>query len=189
MHTLIFLSSFSLLETRFSSFGSVLFNIVSLTTNTGAVNSSLLGMSPNAVTSLLLAMFVQAIPGAVGTGIMTMIIYVILTLFIVGLMVGKTPEFLSVKISPRIIKLSVFIFLIHPALILIPTVIAFSSGNAHAIMGGGKLSPLGLTQTLYEYTSSAANNGSDYFGSSANTPFFNVSTAIVIDYRQSWISR
>ena len=171
----------SLLETRFGSFGSVLFNIVSLTTNTGAVNSSLLGMSPNAVTSLLVAMFVQAIPGAVGTGMMTMIIYVILTLFIVGLMVGKTPEFLSMKISPRVIKLSVFIFLIHPVLILIPTVIAFSSGNAQAIMGeGGKVTPLGFTQTLYEYTSAASNNGSDYFGTSANTPFFNVSTAIVM---------
>jgi K+-transporting ATPase ATPase A chain len=170
----------SLLETRFGSFGSVLFNAISITTNTGAVNSSLLGMSPNAVTSLLLAMFVQAIPGAVGTGMMTMIIYVILTLFIVGLMVGKTPEFLSMKISPRDIKLSVFIFLIHPAIILIPTVIALSTGDAQAIMGGGKLNPLGFTQTLYEYTSAAANNGSDYFGTSANTPFFNVSTAIVI---------
>ncbi|MGA7898649.1 MAG: potassium-transporting ATPase subunit KdpA [Nitrososphaeraceae archaeon] len=170
----------SLLETRFGNFGSVLFNIVSITTNTGAVNSSLLGMSPNVVTSLLLAMFVQAIPGAVGTGMMTMIIYIILTLFIVGLMVGKTPEFLSMKISPRDIKLSVFIFLIHPAIILIPTVIAISSGNAHAIMGGGKLTPMGFTQTLYEYTSAGANNGSDYFGASANTPFFNVSTAIVM---------
>ena len=170
----------SLLETRFGSFDSVLFNIISITTNTGAVNSSLLGMSPNAVTSLLLAMFVQAVPGAVGTGMMTMIIYVILTLFIVGLMVGKTPEFLSMKISPRDIKLSVFIFLIHPAIILIPTVIAFSTGDAHAIMGGGKLTPLGFTQTFYEYTSAAANNGSDYFGTLANTPFFNVSTAIVI---------
>ena len=170
----------SLLETRFGNFGSVLFNIVSITTNTGAVNSSLLGMSPNVVTSLLLAMFVQAIPGAVGTGMMTMIIYIILTLFIVGLMVGKTPEFLSMKISPRDIKLSVFIFLIHPAIILIPTVIAISSGNAHAIMGGGKLTPMGFTQTLYEYTSAGANNGSDYFGTSANTPFFNVSTAIVM---------
>lgn len=170
----------SLLETRFGSFGSILFNIVSITTNTGAVNSSLLGMSPNAVTSLLLAMFVQAIPGAVGTGMMTMIIYVILTLFIVGLMVGKTPEFLSMKISPRDIKLSVFIFLIHPAIILIPTVIAFSTGEAHAILGGGKLTPLGFTQTLYEYTSAAANNGSDYFGTSANSPFFNISTAIVM---------
>jgi potassium-transporting ATPase potassium-binding subunit len=168
-----------LLETRFGDFGSILFNIISITTNTGAVNSSLLGMSPNAITSFLIAMFVQSIPGAVGTGMMTMIIYVILTLFVVGLMVGKTPEFMSMKISPRDIKLAVFIFLIHPAIILIPTVIALSTGDAQAIIGG-KVTPMGFTQTLYEYTSAAANNGSDYFGTSANTPFWNLSTAIVI---------
>jgi potassium-transporting ATPase potassium-binding subunit len=168
-----------LLETRFGDFGSILFNIISVTSNTGAVNSSLLGMSPNAITSLLIAMFVQSIPGAVGTGMMTMIIYVILTLFVVGLMVGKTPEFMSMKIGPRDIKLAVFIFLIHPAIILIPTVIALSTGDAQAIIGG-KVTPMGFTQTLYEYTSAAANNGSDYFGTSANTPFWNLSTAIVI---------
>jgi K+-transporting ATPase ATPase A chain len=168
-----------LLETRFRDFGSILFNIISITSNTGAVNSSLLGMSPNAITSFLIAMFVQSIPGAVGTGMMTMIIYVILTLFVVGLMVGKTPEFMSMKISPRDIKLAVFIFLIHPAIILIPAVIALSTGDAQAIIGG-KVTPMGFTQTLYEYTSAAANNGSDYFGTSANTPFWNLSTAIVI---------
>ena len=168
-----------LLETRFGDFGSILFNIISITSNTGAVNSSLLGMSPNAITSFLIAMFVQSISGAVGTGMMTMIIYVILTLFVVGLMVGKTPEFMSMKISPRDIKLAVFIFLIHPAIILIPTVIALSTGDAQAIIGG-KVTPMGFTQTLYEYTSAAANNGSDYFGTSANTPFWNLSTAIVI---------
>jgi potassium-transporting ATPase potassium-binding subunit len=168
-----------LLETRFGDFGSILFNIISITSNSGAVNSSLLGMSPNAITSFLIAMFVQSIPGAVGTGMMTMIIYVILTLFVVGLMVGKTPEFMSMKISPRDIKLAVFIFLIHPAIILIPTVIALSTGDAQAIIGG-KVTPMGFTQTLYEYTSAAANNGSDYFGTSANTPFWNLSTAIVI---------
>ena len=58
-------------------------------------------MSPNAIISFFIAMFVQSIPGAVGTGMITMIMYVILTLFVVGLMVGKTPEFLSMKISPR----------------------------------------------------------------------------------------
>ena len=105
-----------------------------VTTNTGAVNSALAGMSPNAVISLFLGMFVQAIPGAAGTGMMTMIVYVLLTLFIVGLMVGKTPEYMSMKISPRDIKLAVFIFLVHPALILIPTVIAFTTGNAQAVL-------------------------------------------------------
>ena len=90
-----------LLETRFGSFGSIFFNIASIESNTGSANSALAGMSPNAVIALFLGMFVQAIPGAVGTGMMTMIIYVILTLFIVGLMVGKTPEFMSMKISPK----------------------------------------------------------------------------------------
>ena len=173
------------LETRFGNVGSTIFNTVSITTNTGAVNSSLLGMAPNAIISFFLAMFVQAIPGAVGTGMMTMIMYVVITLFVVGLMVGKTPEFLSMKISPRDVKLAVFVFLSHPAIILIPTVIAFSTGSTQAIMGsiggtGHHITPMGFTQTLYEYTSAAANNGSDYFGTSANTPFWNISTAIVI---------
>ena len=94
-----------LLETRFGSFGSALFDTSSLATNTGAVNSALAGMSSESVTAFFLAMFVQAIPGAVGTGMMTMIMY-FLTLFIVGLMVGKTPEFMSMKISPKDIKLA-----------------------------------------------------------------------------------
>ena len=175
----------SLLETRFGNFGTTLFNTASISTNTGAVNSSLLGMSPNAIISFLLAMFVQSIPGAVGVGITYMIMYVILTLFVVGLMVGKTPEFLSMKISPRDVKLVVFVFLSHPAIILIPVVIAFATGSTQAIMGGTggtghHITPMGFTQTLYEYASAAANNGSDYFGTSANTPFWNISTAIVI---------
>jgi K+-transporting ATPase ATPase A chain len=173
------LSGPELLETRFGSFGSVLFNISSIATNTGSANSALAGMSPEAVISLLVAMFVQAMPGADGVGMMTMIVYVILALFIVGLMVGKTPEYMSMKITSKDIKLAVFIFLIHPALILIPTTIAFTTGNAQQIVGD-QITPLSYTQTLYEYTSAAANNGSDYFGTSADTPFWNWSTGIVM---------
>ena len=168
-----------LLETRFGSFGSALFDTTSIATNTGAANSALAGMSNNAVTSFFLGMFIQAIPGALGIGIMTMIIYVLLTLFLVGLMVGKTPEFMSMKISPRDIKLAVLIFLSHPILILIPTVIAFATGNVQALVGE-QVTAMGFTQALYEYTSAAANNGSDYFGTSADTPFWNWSTAIVM---------
>lgn len=168
-----------LLETRFGSFGSIFFNIASIESNTGSANSALAGMSPNAVIALFLGMFVQAIPGAVGTGMMTMIIYVILTLFIVGLMVGKTPEFMSMKISPRDIKLSAIIFLVHPAIILIPTVLAFVTGNVQAITEG-EIPPFTYTEVLYEFTSAAANNESDYFGASADTPFWNWSTGIVM---------
>jgi K+-transporting ATPase ATPase A chain len=171
------------LETRFGSFGTEFFNTASISTNTGSANSALSGMSPNAVISFLLAMFVQSIPGADGTGFMYTIIYVIITLFIVGLMVGKTPEFMNMKISPRDVMLAAFIFLIHPATILIPTVIAFTTGNAQSVLAvpAGKLTTAsGFTQALYEYTSAAANNGSDFLGTSANTPFWNWSTAIVM---------
>lgn len=171
------------LETRFGSFGSEFFNTVSIATNTGAANSALSGMSVNPVISFFLAMFVQSIPGADGTGILYMLIYVVLTLFIVGLMVGKTPEFMNMKISPIDIKLAAFIFLIHPAIIFIPAVIAFASGNAQSILAvpAGKMTTAsGFTQALYEYTSAAANNGSDYLGTSANNPFWNWSTGIVM---------
>jgi potassium-transporting ATPase potassium-binding subunit len=169
----------SLLETRFGSFSSTLFNWISISTNTGAINESLAGMTPNAIISLLIAMFIQAIPGGAGMGMVYMLVYVLLTLFVVGLMVGKTPEFMSMKISPRDVKMGVFIFLMHPALILIPTAVALTTGNAQVIIGD-KITPLGYTQTLYEFTSAAANNGSDYFGASADTPFWNWSTGIIV---------
>ena len=71
-------------------------------------------------------------------------------------MVGKTPEFMSMKISPKDIKLSVFIFLIHPALILIPTVIAFTTGSAQLIgSDGNQVTPFSYTQALYEYSSAS----------------------------------
>ena len=169
----------SLIETRFGTFSSTLFNWISISSNTGAINASLAGMTPNTVISLLVAMFIQAVPGGAGMGMVYMLVYILLTLFVVGLMVGKTPEFMSMKISPNDVKKGVFIFLIHPALILIPTAISFATGDAQAIIGD-EVTPLGYTQTLYEFTSAAANNGSDYFGASADTPFWNWSTGIIV---------
>ncbi|HEY7109061.1 MAG TPA: potassium-transporting ATPase subunit KdpA [Nitrososphaeraceae archaeon] len=169
----------TLVETRFGTFSSTLFDWISISTNTGAINLSVAGMTPNAVISLLTAMFIQAVPGGAGMGMVYMLVYIILTIFVVGLMVGKTPEFMSMKISPKDVKKGVFIFLLHPATILIPTAIAFAVGSAQAIIGD-EVTPAGYTQTLYEFTSAAANNGSDYFGASANTPFWNWSTGIVV---------
>jgi K+-transporting ATPase ATPase A chain len=159
----------TLVETRFGTFSSTLFT----------VNLSLAGNTPNAVISLLAAMFIQAVPGGAGMGMVYMLVYIILTIFVVGLMVGKTPEFMNMKISPNDVKKGVFIFLLHPALILIPTAIAFTTGNAQAIIGD-QVTPFGYTQTLYEFTTAAANNGSDYFAASADTPFWNWSTGIVV---------
>ena len=167
------------LETRFGNFGTTIFIESSLATNTGAANAALSGMSSNAIIGGYLGMFVQAIPGADGLGMMTMIIFIILTLFLVGLMVGKTPEFMSMKINPRDVRLAAFVFLIHPALILIPTVVAYTSENAQAVLGT-PTTPATFNQVLYEFTSASANNGSDYLGTSANTPFWNWATAWVM---------
>jgi K+-transporting ATPase ATPase A chain len=124
-------------------------------------------------------MFVQAIPGGGGAGFMMLVVYAILTIFLVGLMVGKTPELLGYKIHPKEVKLAVVVFIIHPLLILVPSAIAFASGQAQAILGP-HVTPGSYTQVLYEFTSASANNGSDYLGTIANTPFWNISTAIVM---------
>jgi len=111
-------------------------------------------------------------------GLMYMVMYVVITVFIVGLMSGRTPEYLGMKITGRDVLLVMVTFLVHPIIILIPTVLAYATGAANAIGVSG--SSLGFTQVLYEFTSAAANNGSDFFGSSANTVFFNLSTGFVM---------
>src|SRR5206468_9194572 len=136
-------------------------------------------LSHRATTSLFVFMFIQAVPGGAGAGFMTLVIYAILTLFLVGLMVGKTPEFIGIKISPRQVRLAVITFLVHPVLILIPTAIAFVYGHVQGILGT-PTTPFGYTQALYEFTSAAANNGSDFLGTLANTPFWNIATGLVM---------
>ena len=142
------------------------------------MNSSLAGNHPLAILAGFLGMFIQATPGGKGVGLMYLLMYVIITIFIVGLMSGRTPEYLGIKINSRDVLLVMLAFLIHPLIIIIPTVIAYAGGFVTAIGLSG--SSFGFTQVLYEFTSSAANNGSDFLGTTANTPFFNVATAIVI---------
>jgi potassium-transporting ATPase potassium-binding subunit len=166
------------IETRFGGFMSTFWTVVTTAVTTGSVNSSLAGMHPLAILAAFMGMLIQSTPGGKGVGLMYMIMYIIITVFIVGLMSGRTPEYLGMKIIGRDIKLVMVAFLIHPLIIIIPTVIAYSSGAAAAIGIGGN--SLGFTQILYEFTTAAANNGSDFLGASANTPFFNIATAIVI---------
>jgi K+-transporting ATPase ATPase A chain len=104
--------------------------------------------------------------------------YIIITVFLVGLMSGRTPEYLGIKVTARDVKLVMITFLIHPLIILIPTIIAYASGAVNAVGLSGD--SVGFTQILWEYTTSAANNGSDFLGAAGNTVFFNLSTAIVI---------
>lgn len=166
------------IETRFGGFMSSFYTVTTTVATTGSVNCALSGMHPLAITSGFLGMFIQSIPGGKGVGMMYMVMYIIITVFIVGLMSGRTPEYLGVKITGRDVKLVMIAFLIHPLTILIPTVISYASGAVSAIGLSGN--SVGYTQILYEFTTSAANNGSDFLGASGNTPFFNIATAVVI---------
>ncbi len=166
------------IETRFGGFMSTVYTVTTTAATTGSVNSALSGMHPLAITSGFLGMFIQSIPGGKGIGLMYMVMYIIITVFIVGLMSGRTPEYLGIKITGRDVKLVMVAFLIHPIIILIPTVITYASGAAAAIGVGGN--SVGYTQIFYEFTTAAANNGSDFLGASGNTPFFNIATAIVM---------
>ncbi len=166
------------LETRFGGFMSTFWTVVTTAVTTGSVNSSLYGNHPLVILAAFMGMLIQSTPGGKGVGLMYLLMYVVITIFIVGLMSGRTPEYLGIKITARDVKLVMVAFFIHPLIIIIPTVVAYASGAAAAV--GAGTNSLGFTTILYEFTSSAANNGSDFLGTSGNTPFFNVATAIVI---------
>jgi len=173
------------LETRFGGFFSTFWTVVTTAVTTGSVNASLSGIHPLGIFSAVMGMLIQATPGGKGVGVMYMVMYIIITVFVVGLMTGRTPEYLGMKINARDVKLVMVAFLIHPIIILVPTVLAYATNAVSAIPGfsslpGGLHGSVGFTQILYEFTSSAANNGSDFLGTAANTPFFNVATAAVI---------
>jgi K+-transporting ATPase ATPase A chain len=164
------------IETRIGGFFSTFWTVVTTAVTTGSVNSSLSAMHPLAIVSAFMGMMIQSTPGGKGVGLMYMIMYVVITVFIVGLMSGRTPEYLGIKITGRDVKLVMIAFLVHPLIILIPTVLAYATGAA----AGVGTNSVGFTKILYEFTSAAANNGSDFLGAAANTRFFNISTAIVI---------
>ncbi len=176
-----FIPNYSLgqgMEVRFGGFFSTFWTVVTTAVTTGSVNSSLLGNHPLVILSAFMGMFIQSTPGGEGVGLMYMVMHVIITVFIVGLMSGRTPEYLGMKINARDVKLVMVAFLVHPILILVPTVVAYASGAASAI--GVSTSSTGFTQIFYEFTTAAANNGSDFLGAAGNTPFFNISTGIVM---------
>jgi potassium-transporting ATPase potassium-binding subunit len=166
------------IETRIGGFFSSFWTVVTTAVTTGSVNTTLSAMHPLVILAGFMGMLIQATPGGKGVGLAYMIMYIVITVFIVGLMSGRTPEYLGIKITGRDVALVVGAFLVHPVIILVPTVLAYASGAASAIGLSGN--SVGFTQVLYEFTTAAANNGSDFLGSSGNTLFFNLSTAVVI---------
>ena len=168
-------------ETRWSLPEGALFQVVSVYSNVGASNMQIGAISPVAQLVLLFGMFTQSTPGGEGTGFGTLLVFALLAIFVGGLMVGRTPEYLGKKIGTHQVRWAALAVLVHPASILIPFGVALLAGEVR--LGG----PVGasahtFTAVLYEFTSESANNGSALGSASFNdaTVFFNVAGTIVM---------
>lgn len=166
-------------EIRIGASASGFWSIVTTVISTGSVNSmhdssmALSGMNE------LLAMMINSFYGGVGVGILNFFIFIILAVFISGLMVGRTPEFLGKKLEAKEMKIAMIIALLHPFLILVgtATAAALPQYTAASLNNPGFH---GLSEMLYEYTSSSANNGSGFEGLGDNTIWWNISTGFVL---------
>jgi len=169
-------------ETRWSLPEGSTFQVISVYDNVGANNMDIGALSPVAQMVLLFGMFTQSTPGGEGTGFGTLLLFAVLAIFIGGLMVGRTPEYLGKKIGTQQVKWAALALLIHPALILIPFVVAITGG--YADLGNATLpaNAHNFTAVLYEFTSESANNGSALSAGAFNdsTLFFNVAGALVM---------
>ena len=165
-------------EVRFGIAQSALFTTVTTSFTTGTVNNMHDTLTPLGGMVPLLYMMLNVVFGGKGVGLMNMIMYAILAVFICGLMVGRTPEYLGKKIEGREMKLTALCIIIHPLLILAFSALAVGTEAGRA----GITNPgfHGLSQVLYEYSSSAANNGSGFEGLADNTYFWNITTGLAM---------
>ena len=165
-------------EVRFGVAQSSLFTTVTTSFTTGTVNNMHDSLTPLGGLVPLLHMMLNCVFGGKGVGLMNMVVYVILAVFICGLMVGRTPEYLNKKIEGKEMKLVAIVILIHPLLVLGFSALAVSvTGGTDGITNPGFH---GFTQVLYEYASSAANNGSGFEGLADNSTFWNVTTGLAM---------
>ncbi len=163
-------------EVRFGAAESSLYSVVTTATETGAVNTMHDTLTPIGGLVTISNMMLNTVFGGVGAGFLNVLMYAMIAVFLSGLMVGRTPEFLGKKIEGREMKLIAVTLLIHPLLILVPTSLALVT-NPDTISNPGYH---GLTQAMYEYTSAAANNGSGFEGLGDGTDFWNITTGIVM---------
>jgi potassium-transporting ATPase potassium-binding subunit len=175
-------------EVRFGAAASAFWGITTTVTSNGSVNSMHDSMMPVSGMAQMFDMMINSFYGGVGVGYLNFYIFIIIAVFISGLMVGRTPEFMGRKIEAREMKIASLIALLHPFVILVGTAIAtyvlvHFSGVGWATKPSAWLNNPGFhgfSEMLYQYASSAANNGSGYAGLTANNIFWNVSTGLVI---------
>lgn len=166
-------------EMRIGAAASGYWSIATTVISTGSVNSMHDSYLPLSGMNELLAMMINCFYGGVGVGLLNYFIFIILTVFVSGLMVGRTPEFMGKKIEAREMKIAMLVALLHPFLILVGTALAtaFPGYTADTLNNPGFH---GFSEMLYEYTSSAANNGSGFEGLGDNTPWWNITTGFVL---------
>lgn len=166
-------------EIRFGAAASGFWSIVTTVISTGSINSMHDSSMPLSGMNEMLAMMINAFYGGNGVGILNFFVFIILGVFISGLMVGRTPEFLGKKVEAREMKIAMIVALIHPFLILVGTAIA----AAYPAIGASTTNDPGFhgfSEMLYEFTSASANNGSGFEGLGDNTLWWNISTGIVL---------
>ncbi|BDI17557.1 potassium-transporting ATPase potassium-binding subunit [Nostoc cf. commune SO-36] len=165
-------------EVRFGWAQTALWAVITTATMCGAVNGMHDSLMPPGGFATLFNMFLQIIWGGQGTGTAYLFVYLILAVFLTGLMVGRTPEFLGRKIEKSEIVLASVVLLVHPFAILIPWAITF--GFPDTLSGISNPGFHGVSQVVYEYASAAANNGSGFEGLNDNTLWWNLSTSVSI---------
>ena len=165
-------------EVRFGIAQSSLFTTVTTSFTTGTVNNMHDTLTPLGGLVPLLHMMLNVVFGGAGVGLMNILIYAILAVFICGLMIGRTPEYLGKKIEGKEMKLAALCIIIHPLLILAFSALAV--GTPDGLAGITNPGYHGLSQVLYEFASSAANNGSGFEGLADNTLFWNITCGLVM---------
>ena len=166
-------------DLRFGQAGAALFAVATTGTGTGAANATFDSLMPISGLVPLVNLLMGCIaPGGAGTGLYSILLLAIISVFIAGLMVGRTPEYLGKKIEAREMKLAMLSLLLTPALVLIFAAISVNLKTALDSLGNA--GPHGFSEIIYAYASTAANNGSAFGGLSINTPWFNTTTGVVM---------
>lgn len=170
-------------EVRFGIMNSVLWANATTAASNGSVNAMISSMNPlTGGIALLNIMLGEVIFGGVGAGLYGMLIFVLLTVFIAGLMVGRTPEYLGKKVEAREVRLAILAVLLPSASILIGAAIASSTDAG--LSSRANRGPHGMSEILYAFSSASGNNGSAFAGLNANTPFYNIALGLCM-----WIGR
>ncbi|TKK79023.1 potassium-transporting ATPase subunit KdpA [Herbidospora galbida] len=166
-------------EVRFGLSESATFAASTTLTSTGAVNAAHDSFTPlGGMMTMAGMMLGEVAPGGVGSGLYGLLILAVITVFVAGLMVGRTPEYLGKKIAAREIKLASLYFLVTPVLVLTGTALALA--NRAGLAGMLNTGPHGLSEVLYAFTSAAGNNGSAFAGLAASTPWWDVALGVAM---------